>query len=140
MYLCAVCKWAGGLLQSCHVMNHRRPLAITNSLALRENWTRSDWPTENWYDYTIRLKSDGKTVGVAVLDHPLNPPTRWHNARYLWMLNPCITTFGSMTIHPDSPMVLRYRVVVHDGGPPTDLLQKLSQEWGGEENDPFAHP
>ncbi len=87
----------------------------------------SDWPSEPWYDYTIKLKSDGKLVGVAVLDHPMNPPTRWHNV--LWMVNPCITSFGPLTIHPSEPLILRYRVVVHDGVTPTDLLQKLSVEW-----------
>lgn len=89
-----------------------------------------DWPSEAWYDYTIKLKSDGKTVGVAVLDHPSNPPTRWHNV--LWMLQPCITTFGTVTIEPDAPLILRYRVVVHDGPTPTDVLQKLSLEWRGK--------
>jgi len=97
----------------------------------------SDWPSEPWYDYTIKLKSDQKTIGVAVIDHPLNPPTRWHNSRSLWMLNPCITTFGSLTIEPDAPMVLRYRVVVHDGPTPTEVLQKLSQEFRGMETNPF---
>jgi hypothetical protein len=86
-----------------------------------------DWPSEPWYDYTIKLKSNGKVVGFAVIDHPQNPPTRWHNA--LWFLNPCITTFDSVTIHPDAPLMLRYRVVVHDGDTPTDLLQKLSMEF-----------
>jgi hypothetical protein len=95
-----------------------------------------DWPSEAWYDYTIQLKSDGKTVGFAVLDHPLNPPTRWHNT--LWMLNPCITTFGTVTIQPDSPLILRYRIVVHDGPPPTEVLQKLSQEWRGTKANPFT--
>ncbi|MEO8735264.1 MAG: DUF6807 family protein [Edaphobacter sp.] len=102
------------------------------------SYPESDWPSEPWYDYTIKLKSDAKVVGVAVLDHPLNPPTRWHNARYLWMLNPCITTFGPMTIHPDAPLMLRYRVVVHDGATPTELLQKLSEEWRGTQLDPFT--
>ena len=95
-----------------------------------------DWPSEAWYDYTIQLKSDGKTVGFAVLDHPLNPPTRWHNT--LWMLNPCITTFGTVTVQPDSPLILRYRIVVHDGPPPTEVLQKLSQEWRGTKANPFS--
>jgi hypothetical protein len=96
----------------------------------------SDWPSEPWYDYTIRLQSDGKMVGVAVLDHPLNPPTRWHNT--VWLLNPCITTFGQMTIHPNAPLVLRYRVVVHDGPTPAKLLQDLSAEWRGMQANPFA--
>jgi hypothetical protein len=100
----------------------------------------SDWPSEPWYDYTIKLQSDGKTVGAAVFDHPLNPPTLWHNARYLWMLNPCITALGPITIHPDAPLTLRYRVVVHDGPPPTELLQRLSEQWRGTNEDPFVHP
>jgi hypothetical protein len=95
----------------------------------------SDWPSEPWYDYSIKLKSDGKLVGVAVLDHPMNPPTRWHNV--LWMVNPCITSFGPLTIHPSEPLILRYRVVVHDGVAPTDLLQKLSVEWRRMKKDPF---
>ena len=98
--------------------------------------TDSDWPSEPWYDYTIKLKSDGKTVGAAILDHPMNPPTRWHNT--LWMVNPCTSTFGEQTIHPDKPQVLRYRVVVHDGPPPTDTIEKLSREWRGMKGDPFT--
>ena len=96
----------------------------------------SDWPSEPWYDYTVRLKSDGKTVGIAVLDHPLNPPTRWHNT--VWLLNPCISSYRPVTIHPGTPLILRYRVVVHDGPPPTKLLQDLSEEWEGMQGDPFA--
>lgn len=98
----------------------------------------TDWPSEPWYDYTIRLKRDHKVVGIAVLDHPLNPPTRWHNT--VWMLNPCITSFGPITIHPSAPLVLRYRVVVHDGPTPTDVLQKLSVEWRGMQGNPFDQP
>jgi hypothetical protein len=98
--------------------------------------TDSDWPSEPWYDYSIKLKSDGKLVGVAILDHPMNPPTRWHNT--LWMVNPCTATFGPQTIHPNAPQILRYRVVVHDGPPPTDVIQKLSVEWRGMKGNPFT--
>ena len=86
-----------------------------------------DWPTEPWYDYTITLTGNGKTVGAAVIDHPKNPPTLWHNT--VWMLNPAITAVGPVTIRPENPLTLRYRVVVHDGPPPLDVLQKLSTEW-----------
>jgi len=88
-----------------------------------------DWPSEPWYDYTIRLAGGGKTLGAAVIDHPKNPPTLWHNSRSLWMLNPSITAVGPVIIRPESPLTLRYRVVVHDGPPPVDVLQKLSTEW-----------
>jgi hypothetical protein len=103
------------------------------------SYPESDLPSEPWYDYTIQLKDSGKVLGVAVIDHPLNPPTLWHNARYLWMLNPCITALGPMTIHPNTPLDLRYRVVVHDGATPTEVLNKLSAEWRAMHQDAFAH-
>jgi hypothetical protein len=52
-------------------------------------------------------------------------------------VQPCITTFGTVTIEPDAPLILRYRVVVHDGPTPTDVLQKLSVEWRGMQRNPF---
>jgi Methane oxygenase PmoA len=88
-----------------------------------------DWPSEPWYDYTIRLSGNKKTLGAAVIDHPKNPATLWHNARYLWMLNPSVVALHPITIEPDAPLTLRYRVVVHDGPPPTSVLEKLSAEW-----------
>jgi Methane oxygenase PmoA len=88
-----------------------------------------DWPSEPWYDYTITVSASGKTLGTAVLDHPDNPPTLWHNSRTLWMLNPAITALQQIIIHPDAPLKLRYRVVTHDGPPPVDVLQRLSAEW-----------
>lgn len=111
-------------------------------VALRDphySYPDSDWPSEPWYDFTIKLQSDRKTAGVAVVDHPLNPLTRWHNARYLWMLNPCISTFGPFLIHPNQPLILRYRLVVHDGQPPTELIQKPSDEWRATDSNPFPN-
>jgi hypothetical protein len=88
-----------------------------------------NWPAEPWYDFTIRLRDSGKVLGAAVVDHPGNPPSTWHNARYLWMLNPSITGPGPFTIHPDAPLTLRYRVIVHDGDTPTAVINKLSGEF-----------
>lgn len=101
-------------------------------VTLRNPWyayPELDWPSEPWYDFTITLAGNGKTVGAAVLDHPQNPPTLWHNSRTLWMLNPSIVALGPRIIQPDAPLTLRYRVVTHDGPPPTAVLQKLSAEW-----------
>jgi hypothetical protein len=92
-----------------------------------------DWPSEPWYDFTIAIAGSGKTVGAAVLDHPKNPPTLWHGSRGLWMLNPSVVALAPRVIMPDAPLTLRYRVVTHDGPTPTDVLQKLSQEWRGQD-------
>jgi hypothetical protein len=83
------------------------------------------WPAAHWYAYTIELK-DGRTVGLAMIDHPDNPPTKWHNNRGVWMLNPCITAPGPITLKKGQPFVLRYSLVVFDGALPTELVKKLA--------------
>jgi hypothetical protein len=88
-----------------------------------------NWPPAPWYDYSIRLKGSQKTVGFAVIDHPLNPSTTWHNSTHLWMLNPVITAGGPFTIRQGETLRLRYRVVIHDGDTPATLLEKLAAEW-----------
>lgn len=87
-----------------------------------------NWPPSPWYGYVIKVPS-GKTAGAAVIDHPQNPPSTWHNSRSLWMLNPVIAALGPLTIPADEPLTLRYRVVVHDGPTPTEVVQKLADEW-----------
>jgi hypothetical protein len=88
----------------------------------------SDWPAADWYDYTIELNG-GKTVGAAVLDHPDNPPTTWHNLAPIAMVNPCIVAPGPVSLKKGEPLRLRYCLVVHDGPTPLELLKQLSSEW-----------
>jgi len=91
----------------------------------------TDWPGADWYDLSVKLPG-GKTVGVSVLDHPGNPPTAWHNLANLAMINPCILAAGPVTLKKDEPLVLRYRLVAHDGPAPIELLRTLSAQWRGE--------
>lgn len=90
----------------------------------------TDWPAADWYDYTCTVDS-GKTIGVAVIDHPENPPSLWHNLKAIAMVNPCIVAQGPVTLKAKAPLRLRYRLVVHDGAPPTEVLEKLSKQWRG---------
>ena len=87
-----------------------------------------NWPASPWYGIVLKLLS-GKTVGAVVMDHPRNPPSTWHISRNLWMLNPVIAAIEPITIRPETPLTLRYRVVVHDGETPTALMERLSTEW-----------
>jgi hypothetical protein len=87
-----------------------------------------NWPPAPWYGYVITL-ANGKTVGAAVLDHPSNPPSTWHQSRGLWMLNPNIAAIAPFMIRANAPLTLRYRVVIHDGVTPTAIVDKLSDEW-----------
>ena len=87
-----------------------------------------NWPANRWYDYTIKLE-DGATIGVSTIDHPDNPPATWHNPRYVWMVNPCIVAAGPVQVNKGATLRLRYRLVVHDGATPTELVNKLSKRW-----------
>lgn len=89
-----------------------------------------NWPPAPWYGYQINL-ANGKTVGTAVIDHPTNPPSTWHQSRGLWMLNPNIAAIAPYNLRVGSPLVLRYRVVVHDGPTPTAVVDKLAAEFRG---------
>jgi hypothetical protein len=92
----------------------------------------SDWPAAPWYGYTLK-SDDGKTAGVAVIDHPKNPPSLWHNHRDIRMLNPCIVAPGEVKLKANDPLVLRYRVVAHDGETPRAALDALASEWATQD-------
>ncbi len=88
----------------------------------------TDWPARAWYDYTIALDG-GKTVGVAVIDHPKNPPSTWHNLKPIAMINPCIVAPGAVEIKKGRPLVLRYRLALHDGPADGEAIDKLAEEF-----------
>jgi len=92
------------------------------------SWRHSDWPAAPWYGYTFRLAHD-KVAGVAVLNHPGNPPSLWYNHRDARMLNPCIVAPTELTLKALESLLLHYRVVVHDGPTPRDLLNRFYTQW-----------
>lgn len=91
----------------------------------------TDWPDAAWYDFTLTLP-DGQKAGIAVIQHPENPPTLWHNHRTTRMINPCIVAPTEVRVQPGKPLVLRYRVVAHDGPTPVEFLNRLSREWAAK--------
>lgn len=83
----------------------------------------TNWPAEAWYDYSVELAS-GRTVGVAIVDHPENPPCTWHNLAPISMVNPCIVAPSEVKLKAGQTLRLRYRLVAHDGAAPIELLNK----------------
>jgi hypothetical protein len=78
----------------------------------------------NWVDYWGPV--GGKTVGVAMFDHPLNPghPTRWHVRTYgLFAANPFglrhfdkgAAGSGGLSLAAGERATFRYRFVFHAG-------------------------
>ena len=88
----------------------------------------SDWPAQPWYGYQIALP-EGGAVGCAVVDHPKNPKSLWHNAASIRMLNPCIVASKDVVMKSGEALVLRYRVVAWDGATPREQLNALAKSW-----------
>jgi hypothetical protein len=84
------------------------------------------WGKEaDWCDISGQI--NGKTYGVAILDHPSNPlPAKWHARRYglVGANNIGASEFNKkdphaytpFSIEPGKPATFKYRVVVHAGG------------------------
>ena len=77
-----------------------------------------------WCDYSGPV--DGKTVGIAIFDHPSNPkhPTWWHVREYgLFAANPFgVHDFekkepgaGNIIIGPGKSLTFKYRFYIHEG-------------------------
>lgn len=88
----------------------------------------SNWPAARWYGMTLRLP-DGAAAAVAVVDPPGNPPSTWHNAIGIRMINPSIVAPGAFTLRAGEPLVLRYRVIAHDGALSRDLVGRWAEAW-----------
>ncbi len=83
----------------------------------------TDWQDRPWYAFSLPLEGD--RAGVAVLNHPANPPTLWHNITGIGMINPCIHAPSPVELKKGDPLVLRYRIATFDGAVPTAALDAL---------------
>ena len=64
----------------------------------------SDWPSEDWYSHTISLQGGDRTISAAVLDHPLNPTSLWHEPHGVAFLNPCIAAIAPVSVWRGNPL------------------------------------
>jgi hypothetical protein len=94
-----------------------------------------------WCDYYGPV--EGKTMGVAILDHPDNPrhPTWWHVRDYgLFAANPFgIHDFerkpagtGDLVVPAGESITFRYRVIFHQGNTEEAGIEKLYQDYTRE--------
>lgn len=97
-----------------------------------------------WVDYSGVV--DGKTVGIAIFDHPSNPrhPTWWHARDYgLIAANPFgIHDFekgqpkgaGDMKIPAGQSVTFRYRFVFHEGDAQTAGIGQMYEEYAKQKD------
>lgn len=93
--------------------------------APRHDDPATGWPDAAWYDCSFSA-GNGRTAGIAVLSHPSNPPTRWHNLAGIGMLNPCHLMDQPLELKPGRPLTLRYALLAHDGPAPAAALNALA--------------
>jgi len=91
-----------------------------------ERLTRS-----RWCAYTTR--ANGKTVTVAMFDHPDNPR---HPATWFTMAKPFAYLSATLRLHEEplkllsgKPLTLRYGVAIWDGRPETAQIDELYRQW-----------
>jgi len=110
---------------------------IVNSEGVRDGDT---WGKRAaWCDYFGPV--DGKTVGVAIFDHPSNPrhPTWWHVRDYgLFAANPfgqhdfeklTDKTAGNLVVPAGKSITFRYRFYMHDGDEKTAKVAERYAEF-----------
>ncbi len=112
---------------------------IINSEGVRDDQT---WGKRaKWCDYFGPV--DGKTVGVAMFDHPTNPrhPTWWHVRDYgLFAANPFGLHYfenkakgaGDFTIPAGKSATFRYRMYFHSGNEKQAEVEAHYQEYVAE--------
>ncbi|MBM4042324.1 MAG: hypothetical protein FJ290_27855 [Planctomycetes bacterium] len=83
-----------------------------------------------WVDYTGRLGAEG-WGGLLAIEHPANP--RYPNGV---RVHPSMAFFSTTLVQPDAytikkgePLVLRYRLVIHDGKPDKALAERLAADF-----------
>ena len=107
---------------------------IINSTGVRDDQT---WGKRaEWCDYYGPV--DGKTVGIAIFDHPQNPrhPTWWHVRDYgLFAANPFgqhdfeslpNKTAGNLVVPAGKSVTFRYRIYLHEGD---DQQAKVAEKY-----------
>jgi hypothetical protein len=108
---------------------------IINSAGVRDGQT---WGKRaDWCDYYGPV--GGKTVGLAIFDHPQNPrhPTWWHVRDYgLFAANPfgqhdfeslADKTAGNLVVPAGKSVTFRYRFYLHEGD---DQQAKVAEKYG----------
>ncbi len=83
-----------------------------------------------WIDFTGRLGAEG-WGGILAIEHPANP--RYPNGV---RVHPSMAFFSTTLVQPDAytikkgePLVLRYRLVIHDGKPDKALAERLAADF-----------
>jgi type 1 glutamine amidotransferase len=121
-------------------------LRLGQGLSDRQVMT-SDGPATTWTDDRYRARHigldysglvDGAPAGIAIVDHPSNPrsPTPWYvisSPGFSWF-TPALLCYEPLALRAGETLVLRYRVLVHDGRWDAARLKTEAARFAGRPN------
>lgn len=89
-----------------------------------------------WIDISGPLGDDGSISGLAILSHASNPdhPQPWILREKGSMQNPVYPGRKAVRLPTDDPLVLRYRVIIHEGSADQLDLNQLQQAYNNEDS------
>lgn len=87
-----------------------------------------------WLDFTGSLGRNGTKAGITILTHPSLPefPPPWILRAQNSMQNPVFPGREPYTLSTDEPLVLRYRLLIHDGNLKPVFIKKLQEAYEQE--------
>lgn len=87
-----------------------------------------------WIDFTGNFRGDGQLSGIAILCHKSNPgyPTTWILRRKESMQNAVYPGREPVPLSSESPLVLRYRLILHRGDVSKIDLDELQAKYNSE--------
>jgi hypothetical protein len=95
-------------------------------------------PRRSWSDLSGIFAGNGEPSGMTVFQHSMNPryPGDWVEYPDLSWVQPTFPDKGSRyPLKPGEPLVLRFRILVHNGmKPDAGVLDKLWDEYNSEKN------
>ena len=95
-------------------------------------------PVRCWADFNGIFEGAQETAGMTILQHKDNPeyPGQWVSYPNLSWIQPTFPTPNTRyPLSKDKALILRYRLIVHQGGKPGEaLLSKLWNEYNSVEN------
>ncbi len=98
-------------------------------------------PVRAWSDFNGIFEGDRSKSGLMVLQHAMNPeyPGAWAEYPNLSWVQPTFPSPGSRyRLSKEKPLILRYRLIIHNGGKPSDDISKARWDVYNSELTPIS--
>ena len=98
-------------------------------------------PVRAWSEFNGIFEGSGSKSGLTVIQHSKNPeyPGVWAEYPNLAWVQPTFPTPDSRyLLSKQNPLILRYRLIIHNGGKPNDEISKIRWDVYNSEQTPIS--